>query len=372
MKKKKKEILDQIANLQEGRRSLIEKAKTEKRALTDEELRSFEESELEERKLEIELRELEVAGYSVPGKQEPEDGVDLRTLAVEAVSSGQMVDVSKRAAGTTMSTDVTAVIPDVFQEILGPLEKALVLDRIGVKMMTNVQGEPIWPIVAAVEASILGEGVEISDTKIAIDKIKADPKRVSIAIPITNRAINQANIDLKRVILERIGAAVGQLLNKWAFSKTKLAGASDGPMSIAFASAGTYAAAAGVTNKDVVNLEGTVLGKEVDPTGRSAAYVMGTKMYSALKSTPIEKGSPKMILENGVMNGYPAVVTNHMPDDALLFGVFDYTVMCQFGQTRLVIDPITKAKEDKTLFILNAEFDITVLRSEAFACLKKA
>lgn len=371
MKKKKKEILDKISNLQEERKALLEKAKAEKRALTDEETRSFEESELEERELEIELRELEVAGYSVPAENPQENGVDLRSLAIEAVTSGQMVDVSKRAGGT-MSTDVTAVIPDVFQEVLGPLEKTLVLDRIGVKMMTNVQGEPIWPIVAAVEASIMGEGAEVSDTKIAIDKIKADPKRVSIAIPITNRAINQANIDLKRVILERIGAAVGQLLNKWAFSKTKLAGASDGPMSIAFASAATYAAAAGVTNKDVVNLEGTVLGKEVDPTGRAAAYVMGTKMYSTLKSTPIEKGSPKMILENGIVNGYPAVVTNHMPDDALLFGVFDYTVMCQFGQTRLVIDPITKAKEDKTLFILNAEFDITVLRSEAFACLKKA
>lgn len=154
------------------------------------------------------------------------------------------------------------------------------------------------------------------------------------------------------------------------FSTQRLKTATPGVMVDAYDNAITYESGNGVTFNDVVSLEAKVLSNQVETVDGTACYVMGSKMYCDLKSTPLKEGHQKMIIEDRMMNGYPVLVTDHVEGGLILFGVFGYVVVSQFGGARLVVDPITLAKKDSVQFTLNTEYDITVLRKEAFACLK--
>lgn len=235
-------------------------------------------------------------------------------------------------------------------------------------MQSGLVGDLVFPTLAAVEATIQGENVTVTDTELNIDKIKASPKRVSISIPVSKRAINQTNYSLQDVVLKQISLGVARTLNKWMFSGTALSGASNGVFvkttpDVKYTTALTFA--------NVVELESTVMNAGVDVTDGTAAYVCTPKVYGALKSTPKAAGSAEMICQNGLVNGYPVLVTNYMDADSLGFGVFSNVALGQFGDMDLVIDPYTGAKSNIVNFVLNSDYDIVIARPEAFAIAKK-
>ena len=184
----------------------------------------------------------------------------------------------------------------------------------------------------------------------------------------SKRAINQTNYSLQDVVLKQISLGVARTLNKWMFSGTALSGASNGVFvktkpSVEYTNELTFA--------NVVSLESTVMDAGVDVTDGTAAYVGTPKVYGALKSTPKAAGSAEMICQNGMVNGYPVLVTNYMDADSIGFGVFSNAAIGQFGDMDLVIDPYTGAKSNIVNFVLNTDYDIVVARPEAFAIAKK-
>ena len=94
-------------------------------------------------------------------------------------------------------------------------------------------------------------------------------------------------------------------------------------------------------------------------------------MCGKLKTTRIEKGSPEMVLKDGMMNGYPVYMTNYMGADELGFGVFSNVGIGQWGKIRMTIDDVTLADTNETKFTLNSKYDIVGARPEAFTLAKK-
>ena len=116
---------------------------------------------------------------------------------------------------------------------------------------------------------------------------------------------------------------------------------------------------------EVVGLETTVLNSNVN--GMKGLYVIGTAMRGRLKTKPIAPNHPAMVLVGNEMNGYPVVTSNLIPADYIGFGFFEYAVLSQFGNFSLIVDPYTLATKNEVRFTGNSEYDITVLRSEAFS-----
>ncbi len=292
--------------------------------------------------------------------------------ATRAVNSHQAVTIEERAA--TMTTNVVNAQPTVIQDVVQPLEAELIHTKVGLKMQSGVVGQPVWPVLAGVTATIAGENVALTDQNLNLDKIAAKPERVGVYVPVTSQAITATNLNLRAITLERLGQAVGTAINTALFAKTAPAGPNNGIGTILAAPyaapiAGTWSNTVAPTIKEVVALEAEVLGKNVKVDG-SAAYFVHPKTYCLLKSTPVEKGNPQMILENGHMNGYPVVSTTFMPEDAILFGVLSYAVLAHHGNgDRLYAQ--YNGITDRIDFTLNGDYSLTVLRAEAFACLKR-
>lgn len=80
-----------------------------------------------------------------------------------------------------MVADATAggIVPVRVQDILDPLVEGLILDKVGLPMPTGLAGDYIWPTYETVEATVQGEGVALTDTKISMSKLTATPPSVS-------------------------------------------------------------------------------------------------------------------------------------------------------------------------------------------------
>lgn len=373
-----KKVFDRIEVLKEEMRTLLDTAEAEKRGLTDDEKVKFNAAKNEKDVLamKIERRNLEA---SQPAFSQPTDMRATFAQVVDAVVNRRSLEtfgdtvsengikIVERAATVTDATTVANMVPVSIGEVIEPLEKGLIIDKLGIKMQSGLIGELTFPTLQAIEASIANENAGIGDTNLVIGKITSTPKRVSISVPVSRRAISQTNYSLQGIVLKQISLGVARLLNKWMFSPTKLAGASDGP----FAKVADFEYVVSPSFADAVRLETTVLDAGVNVTDGTAAYVCSPKVYGAMKSTPIENGSPKMLCENDTVNGYPVLVTNYAEADTLNFGVFSYAAIGQFGDMDMVIDPYTGAKSNTVNFVLNSDYDIVVARKEAFAVSKK-
>lgn len=357
-----KQRLDKIAELKSEMRSMIELAATEKRDLSQDEQTTFDKLDSEVRMHDNYFRATEV------GREEPKEKVDIRSIftrnLAEAVEGGnKSAKIEVRANIPINSADIADTIPVLYQDVLNALEPKLILNQVGIKMQSNVKGTPVWPTVGSVEAQILGENAELDDKSIDFSKISATPKRAGVTIRLSRRAINQTNLNLYDIVVNQIADAIAMLLNKWLVSPTAIATGCNGvfvktPSEIIPLSKQPFLV-------DVVGLETAVLNSNVN--GVNGGYVIGTAMRGRLKTKPVEAGNPAMVLVGNEMNGYPVVTSNLIPADYIGFGFFEYAVLSQFGEFSLVVDPYTLATKNEVRFTGNSEFDITVLRPEAFA-----
>lgn len=282
------------------------------------------------------------------------------------------IDFETRA--TTTSTSVEPARPSIIQEIIQPLEAELIHTQLGLKIQTGVVGQPVWPILAAVEASLAGEDAALVDQALSFSKLTAKSERIGVTVPITYQALAATNVDLRSVTIQRLGQAVGAVLNKALFAKIAPSAPNNGVGSILAAPYATpitsgWSTTVAPTLKEIVALEAEVLGKDVK-VDQSTAYFVHPKTYCLLKSTPVEKGNPQMLLVDGRLNGYPVVSTTWMPEDAILFGVLSYAVLCQHGDGDRFYAQYN-AKQDRIESTLNGDYSITVLRNEAFAAIKR-
>lgn len=272
------------------------------------------------------------------------------------------------------STGVGAIVPLTIGEVIEPLEKGLILDKVGTKMQYGIVGAWQFPVVAGgVEAELQDENVDLTDKKNDITKIVPEPRRVGISIPVSNRAIDQSADLILDIVRKQLYLAIQRLLNKWMFNKTQLSKASKGCFVDAYAAPAVTFAGDVPTWAEVLNIEAAVMEEGVVMDG-TAAWVCSASMFAKLKAAPKDAGSGRFIVEDGMIDGYPVFVTEYVEKDMLGFGVFSYELVGQFGEMRMTVDSTSAAvaKKNMTYFVFNTDFDMLTLRSEAFAVGKTA
>lgn len=236
--KKKIEIRKRIAEINARFTALADTLESEKRGLTQEE--AEEKRALTAEKEILELRYQQIENGWVPSQEVENRGVAFAGLIHGIVNRSLPAGYEKVVQNekeiiipvTRSVQDVAssgAIIPLTIGEIIEPLEKGMILSAVGAKMQYGLTGDWVFPVVAGIEATIEGENTEVSDTTIDISSIKPQPKRVSLAIPVSNSAIDQSNGLLLDIVNKQIQMGLARLLNKWMFAPEKISvKASDG------------------------------------------------------------------------------------------------------------------------------------------------
>lgn len=346
------------------------------RTLTDEERSRMEQLEREVDTLDHRIRIVE---RSVNG---PDDTVDrsaaLVRLVREAVTNRRVLELPldrpvERSAGTQNLASVEPLIPVRIQDIIEPLEQGLIYSRVGVRLQTGLAGNYVWPVVGSVEASLVGEAVELDDEKIDITKITPVLQRIGITVPVTSQSITQSDGRILDIVNQQLPLSMTRVINRAMFCPEDYATNFKGPLGGATTKV-TFAGAV-PTYAELLQMKGSVLKTGVTPNG-TMAYVMDEYMKATLEATPRDAGSGLMVIENDRIAGIPVFCTNYInldkagaavDADHVAFGCWGYEMLGQFGNFRLVVDPYSRAKEDIVQFTLNADWSMVQLRPEAFA-----
>ncbi len=271
--------------------------------------------------------------------------------------------------GIQDTSTIEPIVPLTIGDIIQPLEKGLILNKVGCKMQYGITGAWNFPVVAGVEATIEDENAQVGDSTIEISKITPSPKRFSLSIPVSNRALTQNNGMLLDIVKTQIVAGLARTLNKCMFSPTRVT--SRAPIGCFVKDAPTTVVKDMFKFRDVIKLKASVLATGVEFDG-TAAYVCSATTYGDLESTPRDAGSGRMLIEDGKINGYPVFVTEFIGDNCLGFGVFSYELLGSFSAMQLGVDNSSAAVMAKNLtyFVLNADMDMLTLRAEAFGISK--
>ncbi len=294
---------------------------------------------------------------------------DADRIVRENVAAGRQTPIML-VRDLVMVTDVTAsgIIPVRVQDILDPLVEGLILDKVGLPMPTGLAGDYIWPTYETVDATVLGEGVELTDTSIEMSKLTASPQRIGIAIPVTRQAINQTEGVIEMIVKKLMPLSVTMLLNKILFSTEKVTNATTlvGPFVGLAGSAVDFSEEP--TFKEFNGLKAKVLSTGVD--GEHLCWVMTKAQKAIAEATPKDAGSGIMVCENDHIAGLPVFTTSYIGEGYIGLGDWRYQPMGLFGDISFVIDPYSQARKDAVDFVLNVNYGTTTLRKEAFALAK--
>ena len=358
------ELLDKIALLKEEMREILDGAEVQERSLTEDEKYQFEYKELEIRELEAQIQTQEENNIQNKNTKKMNFRENI-AKAMQAITNNRSTEDLQNVAGNvislraneTQSTEVDAIRSEYATELLEPLQDALIVDKLGIKVITTGKAV-VMPSVNNVEATIEGEITELVGQKLEFAKAKVNPVRVGLSLPFSNTAIKEADINLVSYAINLCGKAEAQLINKVMFAPAEVSGVKG-----AFVDANAISGA--LSYKNIVKLAAQVKKANVIIDG-TAAYVVSPEMEAELKSTPKDAGSGLMVLENGIMNGYPVLVSNAV-DGYIGFGVFSNFLIQKVGTPDLVVDNLSRSKENITEVNFNDNIAMQVIRQEAFA-----
>lgn len=302
-------------------------------------------------------------------RENPNTVADVNAIIRENMSNGKQTQIML-VRDLVMVADAVpgGLVPVKVQDILDPLVEGLILNKVGLPMPTGLAGDYVWPTYETVEATIAGEGVALTDTKVKLSKLTASPQRIGIAIPVTRQSMMQTEGILEMIVKKLMPLSVSMLLNKILFSTTKVTAATTlvGPF-VGLATTAT-AFSATPTFKEFNTLKAKVLATGVD--GDNLCWVMTKAQKAIAESTPKDAGSGIMVCENDHIAGLPVFTTNYIGENNIGLGDWRYQPMGLFGDMSFVIDPYSQARKDAVDFVLNVNYGTTTLRKEAFALAK--
>lgn len=346
-----------------------ETAAREKRNLSEEEMREWQQltrdAEKNDRELKNILNDQELAQI----REREDKNAMLRELLKD---NGQKREILLTQAAGNASANIAAsgAINLTIHELIPTLHEGLDLPET-LRVVTGVTGNEIWPVnVDDVEMEEVGEVAALSDQVVNFANITPTQKRVGLKVPVSNMAIDNAAFDLMSFVQTKFTLALRKYLASKIYSQAVWNG-NKGPFS-GLTPKGTINLASGNAYKNILKAVAEFSDKGFYEG--NVVLIMDRATEAELKATPkIPGAAGGFIIENGLCAGYPYVLTHYInttlqgttlvPTETKVMGIgyFEWFALQQHGDVRFVIDPITLADKNVTRLVLNTAWSMTDL-----------
>ena len=260
-------------------------------------------------------------------------------------------------------------------DLIGTLNEGLGLPST-LTLVTGVTGNDLWPVsVDDVDLEELGENVEVNDQNLHFDNIQAVAHRVSLAVSVSNSAIDNATFDVFSFVQGKFQLALRRYLAKKVYSQAYFTGVK-GPFSN-LASSGDIEIADGKTYKNILKAVAQFTNKGFDSS--MVVLVIDAITEAELKATKKAEDAG-FVIENGTLAGYPYVVTHYInttldsdnktlkptTDRYIGIGYFNYLALQQHGTVSMRVDnsSAAQARKNLTTFVFNSAFSATDLSTK--------
>lgn len=293
------------------------------------------------------------------------EGGDGGQVTVGGGSSAPVVDPQ-----TTEALEGTGIIPVQEQEMLKPIRKGLIYDKVGLTIRTGLHGTLRWPKHGKAVASFADEAERLTDSSISWDKLETNGHRMGIAVPVTREELEDSHGIVESVVREEMPKAIIDLINSALFTTSNTYIAADGTEKQRkvvgpFAKAGDKPTLLSTppTRGELLKMVAGVAEK-VDL--EAPCWVMTEAMKATLQDVKVDAGSGRFLCENNTILGYPVFTTAEIGAENIGFGDWSYQAAGFFGDMNMTVDPYTLARKNSVDFVLNARFGTVTLREDAF------
>ena len=398
--KTKLEIQDAKTVLLDKNEELFTNASAEKRSLSDEEkgqiadnLEQIEDLELQERTLGFKTfngkmvpkveRRKETPRFSLikainqklnnqPFDEETRDMFlkgqnELRKAGVE-VTGDIILPMETRANITAgVATEGAEVVAENKLQVLPPLVDKLIFSQAGATYLTGLVGNVSIPNYAGTTVAWKGEVVTAVDGGGAFAEVNFSPKRLTAFIDVSLQFLQQDGAGAEQMLLDNIQSAVARKLEETILGIEAVSATQPEGIFWAMSSGVTNTAAVVPTMANMVAMETAVDAANVEG---SMAYITNSAGRGILKGIVTATNSGEFLAADGMLNGYPLLVTNACfsgADEAgagegIVFGNWKDLVIASWGGTQITVDPYTKAATGQVRIVVNGFYDAKGVR----------
>ena len=264
---------------------------------------------------------------------------------------------SASAGGDLVATDLMS---DSFIDLL---RKALVLQTAGATVMTGLQGMVALPRQSG-GATVyhVAESGSITESQLTVDQVTMQPRTIGALTDYSRRLLLQSSIDIENLVRRDLAQQIAIEVENQAINGT---GASSYPLGFLNVT-GINTESGYTTFADYVNAE-AALSTDNALLG-SLGYMMNSALRGTLKTT--EKSATgtnaNFIYEaDNTINGYPAYVSNSMPNNTAVFANFSDILIGFWSGLDIMVDPYTGSASGTVRVVAMQDYDVAIRHPES-------
>jgi HK97 family phage major capsid protein/HK97 family phage prohead protease len=243
------------------------------------------------------------------------------------------------------------------------LRKRMAVMATNPTMLTGLSGNVAIPRMTSTStAYFVGESGAPTESQQAFDQVNMTPKTVGAFVDYSRRLLLQSSIDVESMIRDDIAKVIATKLDNAAIYGS---GSSNEPLGIKDTTGvGTQTITTFGTFAEYIGMETDVAAANADVA--SMFYLINASARGALKSTEKASNTAQFVFEDNSINGYPAIVSNQLANNDVLFGDFSQFVIGMWSGLDLTVDPYANATAGSVRIIALQDVDFGVKQPGAF------
>ena len=210
----------------------------------------------------------------------------------------------------------------------------------GVTTLNGLNGNVSIPRqTSASTAYWVGEGSAPTESQQAFDQVNMSPKTLGGFTDFSSKTLLQASIDVEQFVRNDLAKVLALELDRAGIYGT---GSSNQPTGLTQTTGiGTQTITTYGTFAEYIGMETDVASANAD--AGALKYIVNAAARGALKSTEKASNTAQFVWEGNEINGYPAIVSNQLANNDVLFGDFSQLVMGTWSGVDLTVDPYAGA-----------------------------
>ena len=268
------------------------------------------------------------------------------------------LNVGTATAGGNLVDDV--LLSGSFIDLL---RNRLAIAEAGVTTLTGLQGNISIPRQSSASTAYwVGESASPSESQPAVDQVNMSPKTVGAFVDYSRRLLLQSDISVESMVRNDLARVIALEIDRAAIYGT---GSSNQPLGLTNTTGIGSQSLTGVgTFEELIGMETDVATANAD--AGSLRYIVNAATRGGLKFAKKDSGSGEFVFADNEINGYPAIVSNQLANNDVLFGDFSMMIMGMWSGLDLTVDPYAGATAGTVRIIALQDLDIAVKQAGAF------
>lgn len=369
----KQELKDIVLKAKEEKRSLTEEEKTlinseiearqkpqaeEETPKQEEEPKQeepvAEEPKVEEPKAEEERNKTNTINSSTKMEKRYNFLAELRN----AYESGKKITLNSENRAYTVTSEGEDVVQTDIYDIWMPLRQKNVLTEAGAKLITGIKNNVQIPLMGKVSCAFAGETAAAEDGSGSFSKKVLTPKRITAKYPISLQLLAQDSIGVENAVRQEIANALYSKLEETLLGSAS--GNTEVPAGIFYGvTPTTVTAFSGITELEA--------GLETNNVEGNIKYILSPLAKAGLRNMPKSSKSTELVMQNGEIDGTPAISTSNISGKKFVVGDFSNMVIATWDNVEIdVVRDVASVGNGVVTIVVNAFADGAIVRPEGF------